>query len=434
MAKLTKSVVDAAAPREKQYTIWCSDLKGFGLFVQASGVRTYFVDYRNSAGVRRRMTIGRHGTVTTEQARKLAIATLGEAVRGVDPAAERRSRRGSITMKELCEQYLELADKGLILGKGDRPKKGSTLYTDKGRVYRHIVPLLGSKLVKDIKSADVSKFIRDVAAGKTAITAKTANKRGKSIVKGGLGTAARTAGLLGGILSHAVSEGIIERNPAQGVRRPADQRRTRRLNREEYRRLGQAIEELAGDETDQAILAVKLLALTGCRLGEIARLRWSEVDSAAQCFRLADSKEGASVRPVGKVVLEVLGEPSSDAAFVLAGARKAESFGGLPKAWQRIARRAGLVGVTPHTLRHSFASVAGDLGYSEPTIGAMLGHSAGSVTSRYIHHLDEVLAAATDRVSETIAEKMFEDVAEGGSSKRARAEGESQRNSPREAA
>ncbi|WP_292435065.1 DUF4102 domain-containing protein [Mesorhizobium sp.] len=166
MAKLTKSVVDAAVPRDKQYTVWCSDLKGFGLFVQPSGLRTYFVDYRNSSGLRRRMTIGRHGTVTAEQARKLAIATLGETVRGVDPAAERSSRRGSITIKELCERYLEVADKGLILGKGHRPKKGSTLYTDNGRVNRHIVPLLGSKLVKDIKAADVSKFIRDVAAGK----------------------------------------------------------------------------------------------------------------------------------------------------------------------------------------------------------------------------------------------------------------------------
>tara|TARA_R110002020_G_scaffold316999_1_gene532667 strand:- start:39985 stop:41283 length:1299 start_codon:yes stop_codon:yes gene_type:complete len=429
MAKLTKTVVDAATPREKQYTVWCSDLKGFGLFVQVSGVRTYFVDYRNSSGVRRRITIGRHGTVTAEQARKLAIATLGEAVRGVDPAAERRTRRGSITMKELCERYLEAADKGLILGKGGRPKKGSTLYTDKGRVNRHIVPLLGSKLVKDIKATDVSKFIRDVAAGKTAFTTKTAKKRGKSIVKGGLGTAARTAGLLGGILSFAVSEGVIERNPAQGVRRPADQRRTRRLNRVEYRRLGQVIEELAGDETDQAILAVKLLALTGCRLGEIARLRWSEVDSAAQCFRFADSKEGASVRPVGKIALEVLGEPLSDAVFVLAGARKAESFGGLPRAWQRIVKRADLVGVTPHTLRHSFASVAGDLGYSEPTIGAILGHAAGSVTSRYIHHLDEVLVAATERVSQAVAAMMFEDEAECGSSKGARAEHQPRRQS-----
>jgi len=139
------------------------------------------------------------------------------------------------------------------------------------------------------------------------------------------------------------------------------------------------------------------------------------MDSAAQCLRLADSKEGASVRPVGKVVLEVLGEPSSDAAFVLAGARKAESFGGLPRAWQRIVKRAGLVGVTSHTLRHSFASVAGDLGYSEPTIGAILGHAAGSVTSRYIHHLDEVLVAATDRVSGTVAAMMFEHAAKGDS-------------------
>ncbi|WP_292328034.1 site-specific integrase, partial [Mesorhizobium sp.] len=252
--------------------------------------------------------------------------------------------------------------------------------------------------------------------------AKTARKRGKSIVKGGLGTAARTAGLLGGILSFAVSEGIIERNPAEGVRRPADQRRTRRLNREEYRRLGQTIEELAGDETDQAILAVKLLALTGCRLGEIAKLRWSEVDRAGQCLRFTDSKEGASVRPIGKVVLDVLCEPSTDAAFVLAGVRKAEAFGGLPRAWLRIVKRARLVGVTPHTLRHSFASVGGDLGYSEPTIGAMLGHAAGSVTSRYIHHLDEVLVAATDRVSETIAAMMFEEVVQNGSAERASTE------------
>ncbi|MER8465449.1 tyrosine-type recombinase/integrase [Mesorhizobium sp. M1396] len=106
----------------------------------------------------------------------------------------------------------------------------------------------------------------------------------------------------------------------------------------------------------------------------------------------------------------------------MAGARKAESFGGLPKAWLRMVKRAGLVGVTPHTLRHSFASIAGDLGYSEPTIGAMLGHAAGSVTSRYIHHLDEALVAAADRVSDTIAEMMFEDVTADGMSERARAE------------
>jgi integrase len=122
---------------------------------------------------------------------------------------------------------------------------------------------------------------------------------------------------------------------------------------------------------------------------------------------LADSKEGASVRPIGQFVVNLLRDRPASGTFVLAGVRKAEAFGGIPRAWRRIAKYARLEGVTPHTLRHSFASVAGDLGYSDSTIAAMLGHSSNSVTSRYIHHLDEVLLSATDRVVEAIADMMF---------------------------
>ena len=61
--------------------------------------------------------------------------------------------------------------------------------------------------------------------------------------------------------------------------------------------------------------------------------------------------------------------------------------------------------MTPH-LRHSFASVAGDLGYTEPTIAALLGHAAGSVTSGYVHYLDSVLIAAADRVAAEIVRMM----------------------------
>jgi hypothetical protein len=100
MPKLTKSVVDAATPREKQFTIWCSELKGFGIFVQPSGSSTYFVDYRNRDGVRKRMTIGRHGKITTEQARKLAIATLGATVKGEDPpTVVARGAHGAIALR-----------------------------------------------------------------------------------------------------------------------------------------------------------------------------------------------------------------------------------------------------------------------------------------------------------------------------------------------
>jgi integrase len=80
---------------------------------------------------------------------------------------------------------------------------------------------------------------------------------------------------------------------------------------------------------------------------------------------------------------------------------------GFPKYWARIAKLGGLpVDVTPHILRHSFASLAGDLGYSEPTIAAIVGHARRSVTSRYVHSADAVLLATADAVANRTAELM----------------------------
>jgi integrase len=402
MPKLTKSVVDAATPREKQFTIWCSELKGFGIFVQPSGSRTYFVDYRNRDGVRKRMTIGRHGKITAEQARKLAIATLGETVKGRDPAEERLRQRKALTVKELCDRYLAAANQGLILGKGDRPKKASSLYVDRGRVNRHIVPLLGNKRVQSLKPADINKFIEDVATGKSATIEKTSKKRGKSIVRGGLGTAARTVGLLGGILTYAVGQGVIERNPAHGIRKPADGVKKRRLSDDEYRLLGQTLQEKAADEQFKTTVQIlRYLALTACRRGEAIHLKKSEVDVDASCLRLVESKEGASVRPVGLPVLDLLAPlvAAENQGFVFKGTVEGKPLIGFPKLWKKLFKDTALAGVTPHVLRHSFSSIANDLGFTEATIGALMGHSRGTVTGRYIHTVDSLLVMAADTVA-----------------------------------
>lgn len=406
MPKLTKKVVDAAEPREAKYFVWCSDLPGFGVRVFPSGKRVYYADYRTWAGTRRRLSLGAHGKITVDEARKLAIVTLVGVLRGEDPAEERANRRGSITVGELCDAYLEAASHGLIMGKGGQAKKASTLYVDRGRIDRHIRPLLGSRSVKDLTAPDIQRFVRDVQSGKTAAVVKT-GLRGKAVVEGGPGTAARTVGLLGGILTYAVSEGIIPHNPATGVKRPADQKRKRRLSAEEYVAVGRALRAVEADEAErwQAVAGVQLLALTGCRLGEIVKLRWSEVDSAGPCLRLEDTKEGASVRPIGKAVADLLVSlprvPGSP--YVLPAARGQGAFVSLPDAIDRIMERAGLSGVTAHVLRHSFASTAADLGYSDSTIGAMIGHAGHGVTSRYIHHLDAVLLAAADEVADNIS-------------------------------
>jgi integrase len=351
------------------------------------------------------MTIGRVGPLTPDEARKAALKLLARVAQGGDPAGERANERRAATVKALCQKYLADAERGLVIGRKGNAKKRSTLVSDRGRIIRHIVPLLGNRRVADLTNADIVRFIRDVTSGKTATVEKTV-PHGKAVVRGGAGTAARTVGLLGGILSYAVAEGVIGLNPVHGVKRPADKRRSNRLSPDDYFKLGSALDEFV-EHNPKAVTAIRLLALTGCRRGEIERLKWSEIDLHGKCLRLADSKEGASVRPLGSAALELLQQLTpSDEEFVFPGSKGNAPYVGLPKAWTRIAARAGLAKVTPHTLRHSFASVANDLGFTEPTIAAVIGHASGSVTGRYVHHLDAALVAAADRVSRSIHKMM----------------------------
>jgi integrase len=248
--------------------------------------------------------------------------------------------------------------------------------------------------------------MRDVTAGKTADDIKT-GFRGRAIVEGGAGTATRTVGLLGGILSFAVSEGLILTNPVRGVKRPADNRREIRLNAEQYRALGDALAAASSrGENPPAVLAIRLLALTGCRRGEIEQLRWDEVDLPGRCLRFSDTKEGKSVRPLGRDAVKLLANLPRDGRYVLRGNVPDKPFVGLPKAWRRIVGKHDLPGLTPHGLRHAFASVACDVGFAEPTIAAMLGHGTHTITGRYLHHLDSALRAAADKVAGEIAAMM----------------------------
>ena len=401
MSRLSKRVVDAAVPKDKDYVIWDDELPGFGLRVFLSGKRSYILQYR-SAGRSRRFTIGLHGIWTPETARQEAKIQFGRIAKGDNPAEERQLDHKAITIKELCDLYRADMNAGLILGKGGRPKKPSTIYTDLGRMNCHILPLVGNRRVKDFTRADANRLLKVVMAGQTRVTRKTRKLRGKSIVRGGAGTASRTIGLLGGIMTYAIEAGIIETNPVHGIKKPKDNVRQRRLSESEYRTLGQMLAEAERiDSYSTFAMVVRQIALTGCRRSEIIALKWADVDLESSCLRLSDSKEGASVRPIGLPVVEFLDArsqgPKGD--YVFPGERSDGCYGALPNQWNRIFKGTALGDITPHVLRHSFASIANDLGFTEVTIAALVGHSKGSVTSKYIHSLDSALVMAADTIA-----------------------------------
>lgn len=406
MSKLSTRLIDGLEPRADKYFVWDDALPGFGVRIYPSGRRSYVIQYKVKRRTRR-LTLGHHGELNPEAARKLAKIKLGEVAHGGDPADVARAEREGMTVRQLCERYLLDAELGLIPGKRRRPKKASTIQTDRSRIEAHIIPLLGTRLVKEIGRPEVHQFMRDVATGKARRDMKT-KPRGRSIVRGGLPTATRTVGLLGSLLSYAGRLGVIDNNPVHGFTKPSPQYRRRFLSPDEYRLLGEILlgAERAG-HNKTALVIIRMLALTGCRRGEIEKLRWEEVDRDRSCFRFTDTKEGASTRPVGSAALRLLEDRRlADAAdFIFEGDVPGKAFDGLPKVWMKTIRLK-LPDVTPHVLRHSFASIANELGYTEATIAAMLGHAAGTTTGRYTHHLDSALVTAADRVAAHISDLM----------------------------
>ena len=391
---------------EKEYFAWDPELRNFGIRIKPSGTKTFIIQYRNKYGKTRRMAIGQYGRLTPNEARKEAKIKLAEVEGGKDPSAERKALKKASTVKELCEKYKADCKKGKVFRKG-KLKKESTMKIDKGRIDRHIIPLIGSKMVEELSTPDVEKFMHDVIDGKTAGEFKT-KKHGLARVTGGAGTAKKSVDLLSSIFNYARKCRLATHNPCEGVEKPEDGKRDRNLKSSEFKRLGEALvkfEDNAGNRTVSD--TIKVLVLTGCRKSEILKLKASDVDFDGQCLRLADTKTGAQMRPCGETPLKLLKTRiENNKNWVFPALRGDGHFVNLSKFLNEICKQAELEGVTAHTFRHSFATVAHELNYSELTIAGLLGHSSGSVTSKYAHHVDEALSNAANKVSSLIAERM----------------------------
>lgn len=379
MPKITKTLVNnirLEGSAQRQY-FWDTDLRGFGIAVYSSGRKSYVVQYRNREDRTRRLKIGQAGALTPEQARSEARQILAAVDRGEDPLEERQEEREAPTMEELAERYM----REHALPK----KKLSSVQRDESILRVILIPALGRRKVADVTRADVARLHHSLH--KTPVQAN------------------RTVGLLSKMMNLAERWGLRpdHSNPCRHIDKYRERARERYLSKEELARLGKTLDEAerTGSVPDNILLVLRLLLFTGCRRGEIQKLRWEEVDLDRGILHLKDSKTGPKIIPLSRPALELLvsaprfeGNP-----YVCAGERGSHVTTVLDKYWKIVRTTAQLEDLRLHDLRHTFASigVAGQLGL--PVIGRLLGHTQMATTQRYAHLATDPLRAASDLIA-----------------------------------
>ena len=383
MPKLTKRIVDALEAQTSEFFVWDESIPGFGLRVMPSGRKSFVVQYR--AGRRpRRMSLGPSTVLTCDQARTRAITIIAAVKNGEDPSAERAAKRNAVTVADLADRF----DKEHIAVR----LKASTAKEYRGNLRRFILPALGKLTVTDITRADVAKFHHDLRH-----IPYQANRCLEVVSK--MFVLAEMWGLR--------PDGS---NPRKHIRKYPEEKRERFLSAAELRRIGEVLREMESEcvELPSAILAARLLILTGCRLGEIMTLKWDYVDFEEHALRLPDSKSGKKVVHLGAPAVEYLHDAQriDGNPWVITGTLPGKSLSDLQPFWQRVRARAGVKDVRIHDLRHTFASTAVASGQGLPMIGKLLGHTQVQTTARYAHLAADPVRSAADCVARSLREAL----------------------------
>jgi integrase len=385
--KLTEKIIAGltANPTGRDFLAWDDALPCFGIRIKPSGHKSYVIQYRTAAGASRRHTIGASAVLRLEQARARARRLLVAVSDGADPARARADARKAETVSQLCDRYL--------IDHAEQHKKPSSARSDRRLIAANIKPRLGTMKLAAITSADVSRLHH--------------NKRTTPY------EANRTLALLRKMFNLAETWGLrpSSSNPCRGIKQFREKKRERFLSQEELGRLGHALSdaEQSGTELQGVILAIKLLALTGCRVGEILSATWDHIDLPAGLLRLADAKAGARNVPLGSPVVALLsGQPTNESSWLVSGAdpSKRLSYWTLEAAWRRIRDAANLPEVRLHDLRHTTGTFAGQAGLNAFVVRDLLGHKTLAMTSRYVQRDADPLRIAANTVSGRIAAAM----------------------------
>jgi integrase len=415
MPKITKRVVDAAAPDPaRRFIVWDTEVKGFGLLVLPTGVKSYLFNYRTPEGRGRRTTIGQHGAFTPDEARDKAKALRRAVHDGRDPLAEKRERREAKTVGDVLDAYIE--------SEAFAAKAEKTKAVDQSRIERHLKPLLGRAIADTLTPEKVKGAFAAIATGKTSREPVKVGFRAVSRVRGGEGAARKSIRLLRAAMAWAVSERLVKANPAEAVKTGSDGERDTILDDAlAYGRLFKTLDRMEAERRIRRPVAdaIRVIALTGARRGEIAGMEWKHVDPKAGTVTLPATRHKTGAR-TGKprviglpavaqalIARQPAGEPD---AYVFAPAR-GEGPLNLTKPWNLVRAEAGLPeGMGLHGLRHSLASNMAMEGAQAAEIMIALGHRNLATSQKYVHAAQD----ARQRIAEKAAATALAGMAAAG--------------------
>jgi integrase len=409
--RISKRLVDGVRPAKKEFIVWDSALRGFGVRVRPSGAMSYIVLYRAGTGRKapvRKVTLGAVGKITPDTARELAQKAIGAIAHGRDPAAERARDKESLTVKELIETFL--SDHAELKLKPTTAKR-----------YRHLLQHCA---------------VPELGATKAAALTRAAIAKLHSRMRRNAVSANRMLGAISTAYSFAQRRGLVPEgfNPATRIEKYPERRRERFLNSDELGRIGSALREAETtgipwvvDETKPnakhipkqaknrrtvfgpfVTAAVRLLLFTGCRLREILDLKWEYIDTERGLLLLPESKTGRRTVVLNAPALAVLASLPRVGPYVIPAGDPKRPRHDLKRLWGAVSRRAKLGGVRLHDLRHTYASVGAGGGLGLPVIGKLLGHTQSATTQRYAHLDNDPLKRASETIAAQISAALGE--------------------------
>ena len=382
---LSKQSVDQLPVADREVVFWDQHLPGFGVRVYPTGSKVYMAHAR-SGGKTRRVTIGRHGTWSTERARREAGTLIADIKAGKTP-----SRPGANSPSATGPTIAELAEDYMTQHVALRCKP-TTQRSCRHIVDKFLLPRFGTLRLGEITPDHVAALHYRLRETPTM--------------------ANQVVSLLSRLFKQAAASGDAPAggNPCRFIKKYPTRSCERFLSEQEYDRLGAVLGEFesAGRVSTSAVAAIRLLMLTGCRRNEILTLKWEDVDLEHDELRLRDAKTGARAVPLSPTARQVLASipRQPDNPWVIFGRWSGSRLANLNASWQLVRREAGLEDVRLHDLRHSFASSALALGESLPMIARLLGHSQIQTTARYAHLARHSVKAAADRVADSLAGDM----------------------------